>query len=109
MSFLQGLAPSRFGFTRKRYRPDLASQWQLMWWKFRRHKMAMVGMALLGLFLAMTLFAETISPYPARPTATRTMSPARRCCRAWSTRPAHSTCVRSSMARSRCATWSRCA
>ena len=25
-------------------RPDLASQWQLMWWKFRRHKLAMVGL-----------------------------------------------------------------
>ncbi|WP_442578884.1 ABC transporter permease [Mesorhizobium sp. ASY16-5R] len=64
MSLLEGLAPSRFLFRRKPYRPDLASQWQLMWWKFRRHKMAMVGMALLGMFLAMTLFAETISPYP---------------------------------------------
>ncbi|MDQ6435331.1 ABC transporter permease [Mesorhizobium sp. LHD-90] len=64
MSLLESLAPSRFLFRRKRYRPDLASQWQLMWWKFRRHKMAMVGMALLGVFLAMTLFAETISPYP---------------------------------------------
>lgn len=45
-------------------RPDLASQWQLMWWKFRRHRMAMVGMVLLGGFLVMTLFAETIGPYP---------------------------------------------
>ena len=45
-------------------RPDLAGQWQLMWWKFRRHRLAMVGLALLGLFLTFTLFAEAIGPYP---------------------------------------------
>ena len=45
-------------------RTDLASQWQLMWWKFKKHKLAMVGMVLLGLFLLMTIFAELISPYP---------------------------------------------
>ncbi|HUQ34777.1 MAG TPA: ABC transporter permease [Aestuariivirga sp.] len=45
-------------------RPDLASQWQLMWWKFRKHKLAMVGMVLLGIFVFMALFAEFISPYP---------------------------------------------
>ena len=27
-------------------RPDLATQWTLMWWKFRQHRLAMVGMAL---------------------------------------------------------------
>jgi peptide/nickel transport system permease protein len=48
----------------KRHRPDLASQWQLMWWKFRRHKLAMVGMVLLGMFVLMTLFAEFLAPYP---------------------------------------------
>ena len=45
-------------------RPDLATQWQLMWWKFRKHKLAMVGMVLLGILILFTLFAETISPYP---------------------------------------------
>jgi len=45
-------------------RPDLASQWQLMWWQFRRHKMAMVGLALLGIFMIFVLFAEVVSPYP---------------------------------------------
>ncbi len=48
----------------KPYRPDLATQWQLMWWKFRRHRVAMVGLVLLGMFVLMALFAETISPYP---------------------------------------------
>lgn len=64
MAFLQNFAPLRAFGRRKPYRPDLASQWQLMWWKFRRHRMAMAGMVLLGIFMMMTLFAETISPYP---------------------------------------------
>jgi peptide/nickel transport system permease protein len=49
---------------RRMRRPDLASQWQLMWWKFVRHRMAVVGLAILGLFLLMVLFAEFIGPYP---------------------------------------------
>src|SRR5690348_15964015 len=44
--------------------PDLASQWQRMWWKFRRHKMAVFGLGILGLLVACALFAEFISPYP---------------------------------------------
>ncbi len=61
---LRAFAPFRALFRRQDYRPDLASQWQLMWWKFKRHKMAMVGTALLAGLLLMALFAETISPYP---------------------------------------------
>jgi peptide/nickel transport system permease protein len=53
-----------FGRRTKTRRPDLASQWQLMWWKFRRHKLAMVGFAMLGLFLFFAFFAEFVSPYP---------------------------------------------
>ena len=45
-------------------RPDLATQWTLMWWKFRQHRLAMVGMVLLGMFGLCVLFAEAISPYP---------------------------------------------
>lgn len=58
--------PRRWMFRRKPKirRHDLASQWQLMWWKFRRHTLAMIGMVLLGLFTAMVIFAEFISPYP---------------------------------------------
>jgi ABC-type antimicrobial peptide transport system permease subunit len=58
-------------------RPDLATQWTLMWWKFRQHRLAMVGMALLGMFLACVLFAEAISPYR-RSSATRNTWSARR-------------------------------
>ncbi len=41
----------------------LASQWQLMWWKFRRHKLAMVSMVVLALLYIMVLFCEFIAPY----------------------------------------------
>ncbi|NLS77969.1 MAG: ABC transporter permease [Chloroflexi bacterium] len=41
-----------------------ASQWQLMWWKFRRHRMAIAG----GIFIAIMYFVaalcEFLAPYP---------------------------------------------
>ena len=58
----------------KRGQPDVASgvrdeafyragQWQLVWWKFRRHKLAQIAMVVLGLFYIIVIFAEFISPY----------------------------------------------
>jgi peptide/nickel transport system permease protein len=40
-----------------------ASQWQLMWWKFTRHKLAMVSLLFLGLLYASTIVTEFIAPY----------------------------------------------
>ena len=40
-----------------------ASQFQLMWWKFRKHKLALIGSAILGIFFIIALFAEFLSPY----------------------------------------------
>lgn len=40
-----------------------ASQFQLMWWKFKKHRLALVGMVLLGIFVFIALFAEFLSPY----------------------------------------------
>ncbi len=40
-----------------------ASQWKIMWWKFRRHKIAVVSAAVLLLFYASTLVSELIAPY----------------------------------------------
>ena len=34
-----------------------------MWWRFRKHRMAMVGMVLLGILGLCVLFPEPISPY----------------------------------------------
>lgn len=43
-------------------RPEVASQWQLMWWKFKKHHMALVGMSLLAAFVFSAVFAEFLSP-----------------------------------------------
>ena len=40
-----------------------ASQFQLMWWKFKKHKLALIGSAILGLFVFVAAFAEFLSPY----------------------------------------------
>lgn len=41
----------------------LASQWRLMWWKFRRHRLAVVSGAFLGLLYASILVSEFLAPY----------------------------------------------
>ncbi len=40
-----------------------AGQWQLVWWKFRRHKLAQTAMVVLSIFYIIVIFAEFISPY----------------------------------------------
>ena len=40
-----------------------ASQFQLMWWKFKKHRLALIGSAILGVFVFIALFAEFLSPY----------------------------------------------
>src|SRR5512136_2847626 len=41
----------------------VASHWRLMWWKFRKHKMAVIsGIFVIVLYLA-ALFAEFVAPY----------------------------------------------
>ena len=40
-----------------------ASQWTLIWWRFRRHRAAMVATAILGLMIILGLFAEFFAPY----------------------------------------------
>lgn len=41
----------------------LASQWRLMWWKLKRHKVALVSGIILLLTYASTLVSEVIAPY----------------------------------------------
>jgi peptide/nickel transport system permease protein len=41
-----------------------ASQWRLMWWKFRKHKLAVFSTAIVALFYFMALFCEFLAPYP---------------------------------------------
>jgi peptide/nickel transport system permease protein len=40
-----------------------ASSWRLMWWKFRRHKVAVASALILLLFYLMVPFVEVIAPY----------------------------------------------
>jgi peptide/nickel transport system permease protein len=39
-----------------------AGQWQLVWWKFKRHRLAQLAMVVLGIFYLIAIFAEFISP-----------------------------------------------
>lgn len=43
-------------------RVAIASQWQLTWWAFRKHKLAKVGLWIIGLLYLISLFAEVIAP-----------------------------------------------
>lgn len=40
-----------------------ASQWQLIWWKFRRHKLAIFGGIVLFLLYILAIFCEFLAPY----------------------------------------------
>ncbi len=41
----------------------MASQWHLMWWKLKRHRLALISGAILALFYLSIAFAELLSPY----------------------------------------------
>lgn len=41
----------------------LASQWKLIWWKFRRHKLAIFSLCVIILLYILVLFCEFIAPY----------------------------------------------
>ena len=53
----------------------VATQWQLMRWKFKRHKLAIIGGIVLGVFYFVAFFCEFFAPYavdsrfPKHPTA----------------------------------------
>jgi peptide/nickel transport system permease protein len=40
----------------------VASQWQLMWWKFRKHKLAMIGGVVAILIYLIAIFADFLAP-----------------------------------------------
>ncbi len=41
----------------------LASQWQMMWWKFKRHRVAVVSLVFLLTIYLVALVAEVVAPY----------------------------------------------
>ena len=44
-------------------RVHVASQWQLIWWRFRRHKLALGSGVVVIMIYLVVLFAEFIAPY----------------------------------------------
>jgi peptide/nickel transport system permease protein len=42
-------------------RISVASQWQLMWWRFRRHRLAMIGTVVVLFFYAAVVFADFLA------------------------------------------------
>ena len=43
----------------------VANQWQLIWWKFRKHRLAMIAGAVTIFLYTVALFAEFFAPYAA--------------------------------------------
>lgn len=41
----------------------VAPQWKLVWWSFRKHRLAMIGLVLTGLIYLVAIFASTLAPY----------------------------------------------
>src|ERR671927_625701 len=42
-------------------RVSVASQWQLMWWRFRKHKLAIIGAIVVLIFYAMVILADFLA------------------------------------------------
>src|SRR5688500_16980001 len=42
-------------------RVSVATQWQLMWWRFRKHKLAMLSALVVGLFYLVVIFADFLA------------------------------------------------
>ena len=42
----------------------VASQWQLIWWRFRKHKVAMASAIIVILIYLVAIFAEFLAPFP---------------------------------------------
>jgi len=42
---------------------EIAGQWKLMWWKFRKHKMAMIAVPIIILMYIVTMCCEFFAPY----------------------------------------------
>jgi peptide/nickel transport system permease protein len=53
------LKPKRGGEEQVYY----ATQWQLMWWQYRKNRMAFFGMFVLGILYFVALFAAVLAPY----------------------------------------------
>jgi peptide/nickel transport system permease protein len=59
-------APAAGGLTREQERFFFASQWQLIWWRLRKHRLAMASFWMLAALYATIPFVEFLSPYALR-------------------------------------------
>ncbi len=60
-------------------RISVATQWQLMWWRFRRHRLAIVGSIVVLLFYSVVLFADFLAyASPTSSEAQRSLLPPQR-------------------------------
>jgi peptide/nickel transport system permease protein len=44
-------------------RLSVASQWKLMWWRFRRHRLAVASVVVIGMFYVVALLCEFVAPH----------------------------------------------
>ena len=58
------LEPDQVSDSETEVRIQVASQWQLMWWKFRKHKLAMLGGVVTILIYLVAIFADFLAPFP---------------------------------------------
>jgi peptide/nickel transport system permease protein len=49
----------------------VAPPWKLMWWRFRKHKMALISTVLLIIFYLVAIFCEFVAPYDPNQSALR--------------------------------------
>jgi peptide/nickel transport system permease protein len=60
-------------------RISVATQWQLMWWRFRRHRLAMAGTGVVAVFYAVVVFADFLAyASPTASEAQRSLLPPQR-------------------------------
>lgn len=67
MSTLQTANPSAAAFDSNKTDESItvvANQWQLIWWKFRKHKLAMLGGSVTFVIYFVALFADFFAPFP---------------------------------------------
>jgi peptide/nickel transport system permease protein len=50
--------------TEKEAQVYVAPQWKLVWWKFRKHKLALASGIIVILIYLVALFVEFLSPFP---------------------------------------------
>ena len=60
---MDGMKVEQYPMREEETRVELAGQWQLVWWKFKRHKLALIaGIATILIYLV-ALFAEFLAPF----------------------------------------------